>query len=197
MTDRLNQELNDLLGELHVEVEESSHQPTRIALVCLSHRADRQDWQRVAQHLDVLRRQASQQLTCEITKASFECNPGYALHIDKATQAVAQADIIVIGLSVDMQLLLQTHEELATLLLVKLKESKCPHKTWGEGPYLLGVRMRALFLENSPFARMELLPPSYALAGQHQKDETCVEVARQIQTWVEDLLEARRRSTED
>ncbi len=135
MTDRLNQELNALLVELHVEVEESAHPPERITLVRLSHRADRQEWQRVAQHLDALGREINRRPTCELTQTSFEGNPAgprHAFQVDQVLLACAAADIIVIGWSVDMQLLLQAHEQLEALLLTKLGESE-PGQSLGRG----------------------------------------------------------------
>jgi hypothetical protein len=139
METRLERELDELLGSLHVEVEPTSFPTEGISVVCLYHKADRRDWQRLEQHLEAVRWQFQRLNPCEMTWNSYECNPKKPtseLLMANATQAIDRAHIVLVGLSVDMQLFLQQTPGLSSILRSKLEQVRQTKSAWGQPPYV-------------------------------------------------------------
>ncbi len=192
MADQLDRELHELLKSLNVEQESSGTPEDRITVACLYHKADRRDWQRLEQHLEAVQWQI--QKHCILTCTSDEGNPkepSHIAHMKKAAEHIENAHILLVGLSVDMQLLLQQQPHLYETLQSKLAQAKQVRNAWGQPPYVAGIRMKETLWEDSELYGMEFLPRFTTLANQHHKDATCVEIARQVRDWISEILDER------
>jgi len=194
MTDRLEQELDELLGSLQVKRVPAPPPPESITVACLYHTSDHQDWQRLAQHLEAVQWQVRQR--CTLTWTTDEGNPkepSHSAHMKKAAESIANAHIVIVGLSVDMQLLFQQQLPLYDTLFRKLEEARYAKDAWGHPPYVAGIRMKATLWDEIDLYGMEFLPrhQHLTLAGQHHRDTTCVEIARQVREWIDDILDER------
>lgn len=187
MTDRLERELDELLGKLYAEQEPSSTQLEGITVACLYHKADKRDWKRLEQHFAALQWQIRQRVS--LTWTSDEGNPTEPSHIERIIQAIENAHIVIVGLSVDMQLLLQREEHLYEALLKKLEQVRQTGRVWGQPPFIAGIRMKASLWHDSD--GIELLPRYQKILAGQQKDEACVEIAYQIREWIDEILSER------
>lgn len=191
MTDRLEQELDELFETLQVEQEASNAPSEGITVACFSHKADRRDWQRLEQHLEAVQWQVRERVS--LTWTSDEGNPMSPNHIGHMAQVaehLAKAHIIIIGLSVDMQLLLQKQEHLYKTFLTRVEEAEAKKSSWGQPPFIVGIRMKAFRWDESNLRGIEFIPryQPVSLAGHHHKDTLCVEIAHKVYQWIEDIL---------
>ena len=187
MTDQFYQDVEERSEKLCVE-----EKPIQIA--CFCHKADHRDWKRLEQHLEAVQLQA-QHLGCPMCWTMFECNPKDSTHrsqMEKATQAITAADILLLGLSVDMQLLLLQEEDFNTALLSKLNLVMQKTTLWGQAPYIAGIRMKQILWSGGEPRGIQFMPcyQPQTLADPHHKDARCVEIARQVYKWIKDIHEA-------
>jgi hypothetical protein len=194
---RLDRELEEIFQQLHVEVEHEPASPAEhLTVACLCHVTDHRDWKRLAQHLEAAQGQIRQR--CTLTWTTHMCNPeepGSSRQVAQAAKAIADADILIVGLSVDMQLLLQQEQKLSTRFFRKLDKAwkaRQAAKPWGLPPYVAGVYMTATLWEKRDLPGIELLPhQSTILAEQRHKDSVCTEIARSILGWAYAILDRR------
>jgi hypothetical protein len=185
MTDRLRQEIDDILQHMERREEEPPSDPGEsIAVTCLYHSADDRDWQRLQQHLKAVQWQFQQESQRTVTWATYELNPkepaAYREVLTQARQAILHAHIILIALSVDMQLTLQQHPRLDNTLLSRVAQAE-QKKNTDHPPHVAGILMKAILWDRQRFLGMELLPRyQEPLATQHRKDAACVEIARHV-----------------
>lgn len=165
-----------------------------INIVSLYHHADSQDWQRLQQHLDVTHRQVTRKQECDIAITTFECNPkdeGYIGLIANATQMLSTADIIILGMSVDMMQILQYEQYLYTTFLTRMRQMW--ERRGLEGPYTMCVRMKVVLLDALELYGAEIIPEYYnrTLTGS-KRDEYCADIAGRVQIWLEDIINERK-----
>jgi hypothetical protein len=192
MDDRLEQELNALLQPLQVEQEASNPPSDDIIVACFSHEADHQDWQRIELHLKALQMQMRERCTLRwTTDEGNPESPSYIGHMARVGERLAKAHIILVGLSVDMQLLLLEQQDLFGTLLSRLEEAK--KSSWGQPPYIGGIKMKTTLWDESDLRGIKFIP-SYEHLGldeQSHKDRTCVEITRHVREWISDILDQR------
>ena len=189
---RLDQELQELLYPLQVKME-----PSPIAVVCLYHKADKREWQRLDQHLEALSWQLRQYLQggTEIVWKIYEYDPDDILQaplLAESLAALANAHVALIGLSVDMQLLLIQNQELYNTIQGKLEQVKRHRK--GVWTYVAGIRLKDVLWDEHLFERMDLLPKE-ALCGHSKKDSLCIEIADKVRRELKEIIAYMQRST--
>lgn len=204
MADRLDRELGEILKPLDVEMELSNTSSVAgdIMVACFYHIADNRDWGRLQQHLEVVQWQFRQQSQREMTLNIFEYDPKDVvceMLLAKVINAIDQAHIVLLGLSVDMQLVLQQHLKIYSTVLLKLEQVKQVRGSYQSVPqYVAGIRIKEILWDEEQFSSMEMLPPyQQTLAAQQRKDTICVAIARQVLEWAENIAAFQRSAGEE
>ena len=174
-TNRLDNEIQEILHHCDIRPEKEG-----IEAACFYHQTDQKLWLPLMKHLQAVSWQCEQ----DVRWASYEYKSKETKEIGAysavSLSAMTYARIILVGMSVDMQLVFQQEQLLYQTLLTRLQHTKLTEA------YLAGVRLRRTVWDMNG---LEYFPPSYnsPIAEHHHKDAAYVDIARRVRTWIRDV----------
>jgi hypothetical protein len=187
-SEKLKQELETILTPLGVTWEEQEtsepqkQKKNEVQITCLYSTKDAFLWNELQNYLNVFKYRCRDTTYWQVHGITNEVSlAGDATIADPIKEALEQADIIIIGLSIDLALCLYEHGRSIYDQLVK--------RTHGPGcPEMITVLFRAMIWQDDELPLRPTIPTNRPLASKKHRDVVYVHICRIVEETIQDIL---------
>ena len=183
--DRLDQELDAILAPLGVEQKETAEQQHAMHIMCLYSNTDATLWYELERYLALLKHRYHSMLywhSHRITNHPSLCADPWVA--ERIKRDIARADIVLLGLSVDLALCLLDHGRLTYQQLIERTEDPA------DGPEILPILFRETPWQDE---QLPLRPtnPARPIARSRNRDQAYMQVSSALEAAIERCKERR------